>query len=262
MSEGGRLQTMTEFTQDPAGNGTAVSTGLDEVDVLVGIPSFNNERTIGHVVRAVVAGLAKYFPARAVLVNSDGGSTDRTRGSSSGPRSRSRLRPRRRTGPRRVHKHRHAVPRHPRKGERLPDDLRDRRRARGEGLLRPRQRPAEHHAGVDRAPPRARPDDGYEFVAPLLHAAPVRRDDHEHDRLPADPGPLRQADPPADRRRLRLLGTARPRSSRRGVWESAVARFGIDICMTTTALADGRICQSFLGAKIHDPKDPGSDLAP
>jgi hypothetical protein len=49
---------------------------------------------------------------------------------------------------------------------------------------------------------------------------------------------------------------------RQQVWESNVARFGIDIWMTTTALADGfKVCQSFLGAKIHDAKDPGSDLA-
>src|SRR5512143_594131 len=48
-------------------------------DIVVGIPSFNNAKTIGHVVRAVQAGLAKYFPARrAVIVNSDGGSTDGT----------------------------------------------------------------------------------------------------------------------------------------------------------------------------------------
>jgi hypothetical protein len=46
------------------------------------------------------------------------------------------------------------------------------------------------------------------------------------------------------------------------VWESNVARFGIDVWMTTTALADGyNVCQAFLGAKIHDAKDPGSDLA-
>ena len=44
--------------------------------------------------------------------------------------------------------------------------------------------------------------------------------------------------------------------------DSDVARFGIDIWMTTTALADGfRVCQAFLGAKIHDAKDPGADLA-
>ena len=37
---------------------------IGTVDLLVGIPSFNNERTIGHVVRAVVAGLAKHFPGK------------------------------------------------------------------------------------------------------------------------------------------------------------------------------------------------------
>src|SRR4030042_6278359 len=49
------------------------------VDILVGIPSYNNSPTIPHVVRAVSAGLAKYFPKyRTLLVNSDGGSTDGT----------------------------------------------------------------------------------------------------------------------------------------------------------------------------------------
>jgi glycosyltransferase involved in cell wall biosynthesis len=46
------------------------------------------------------------------------------------------------------------------------------------------------------------------------------------------------------------------------VWQSDVARFGIDIWMTTTALANGfKVAQSFLGAKIHDAKDPGADLS-
>jgi len=45
------------------------------------------------------------------------------------------------------------------------------------------------------------------------------------------------------------------------VWETDVARYGIDIWMTTTAIGDGfKVCQSYLGAKIHDAKDPGSDL--
>ena len=52
---------------------------IKEADILIGIPSYNNARTIGHVVRAVMAGVAKYFPkAKAVLANSDGGSTDGT----------------------------------------------------------------------------------------------------------------------------------------------------------------------------------------
>ncbi|MFL6102073.1 MAG: glycosyl transferase family 2, partial [Actinomycetes bacterium] len=49
------------------------------VDVLVGIPSFQNARTIGHVVRAVEAGLRKHFPDRRCLIAvSDGASTDGT----------------------------------------------------------------------------------------------------------------------------------------------------------------------------------------
>ncbi|GAG67472.1 unnamed protein product [marine sediment metagenome] len=53
---------------------------MGKADILVGIPSFNNEKSIEHVVRAVQYGLAKYFPKfRSVVMNSDGGSTDKTR---------------------------------------------------------------------------------------------------------------------------------------------------------------------------------------
>jgi hypothetical protein len=49
---------------------------------------------------------------------------------------------------------------------------------------------------------------------------------------------------------------------RKDVWGTEVARFGIDIWMTTVAIAEGfRVCQSFLGAKLHDAKDPGADLS-
>ena len=42
-----------------------------------------------------------------------------------------------------------------------------------------------------------------------------------------------------------------------------MARFGIDIWMTTSAITQGfRICQSNLGVKIHDVKDPGQHLGP
>lgn len=47
------------------------------------------------------------------------------------------------------------------------------------------------------------------------------------------------------------------------VWETDIARFGIDIWMTTVAICENiTICQSFMGAKIHDEKDPGKDLGP
>jgi glycosyltransferase involved in cell wall biosynthesis len=47
------------------------------------------------------------------------------------------------------------------------------------------------------------------------------------------------------------------------VWESDVAKFGIDIWMTTTAIVGGfKICQAKLGVKIHGEKDPSADLGP
>ena len=46
-------------------------------------------------------------------------------------------------------------------------------------------------------------------------------------------------------------------------WTAGHHRFGIDIWMTTSAITGGfAVCQTRLGAKIHDPKDPGSDLGP
>ncbi|TYB96786.1 MAG: glycosyltransferase [Kosmotoga sp.] len=47
-------------------------------------------------------------------------------------------------------------------------------------------------------------------------------------------------------------------------WESDVARFGIDIWMTITAINEGKKppMQAALGAKIHDAKDPGKHLGP
>ena len=49
----------------------------ENADIVIGIPSYNNAKTVGHVIRAVDAGLAKYFPdKKAVIINSDGGSKD------------------------------------------------------------------------------------------------------------------------------------------------------------------------------------------
>lgn len=49
----------------------------------------------------------------------------------------------------------------------------------------------------------------------------------------------------------------------RDVWLTDVAKFGIDIWMTTTAINEGaRLMQANLGVKIHDPKDPAEELGP
>ena len=53
---------------------------IGNADLLVGIPSYRNESTIGHVARAAVEGMARHFPGmKGVLVDSDGGSPDATR---------------------------------------------------------------------------------------------------------------------------------------------------------------------------------------
>jgi glycosyltransferase involved in cell wall biosynthesis len=47
------------------------------------------------------------------------------------------------------------------------------------------------------------------------------------------------------------------------VWETDVSRFGIDIWMTTTAINERfKVAQAYLGAKIHDAKDPATHLGP
>jgi len=50
---------------------------LKSVDIIVGIPSFNNANTIGNVVSNFANGLKQYFPHfKSLIINSDGGSTD------------------------------------------------------------------------------------------------------------------------------------------------------------------------------------------
>ena len=47
------------------------------------------------------------------------------------------------------------------------------------------------------------------------------------------------------------------------VWETDVAKFGIDIWLTTTAMIHkARIAQANLGVKVHDVKDPAESLGP
>jgi len=48
------------------------------VDIVVGIPSHRNGRTIGEVVKAVVQGLEQFPHRRILLMNADGGSSDNT----------------------------------------------------------------------------------------------------------------------------------------------------------------------------------------
>ena len=52
---------------------------VGEVDILVGLPTHNNARTVGSVVQTIRSGILQSFPReRAVIINADGGSRDGT----------------------------------------------------------------------------------------------------------------------------------------------------------------------------------------
>ncbi|MCI0525893.1 MAG: glycosyl transferase family 2 [Nitrospira sp.] len=231
-------------------------------DILVGIPSYNNAKTIGHVVRAVSAGLAKYFPeAKSVLVNSDGGSLDGTPQAlaDAGVDLQSIFIPHRVNPLNKISTPYHGIPG---KGSAfrlifesaqmlqvkacavVDADLRSITPEWIELLLRPILK------------------EKYDYVTPYYHR-------HKYDGTITNHivYPLTRA--LYGKRLLQPIGGefgfAGDLASyflTKDVWATDVARFGIDIWMTTTAIArDAKVCQAYLGAKIHDPKDPGADLS-
>jgi hypothetical protein len=238
---------------------------LDDIgsaEILVGIPSYNNADTVGHVVRAVSVGLAKHFPGhRAVLVNSDGGSSDETPAIVA------------RTTIDFQHffiadhqsiLHRIITPYHgiPGKGSAFRTIFEIARRLKTRAC-------AVVDADLRSISPEwiellLRPimEEGYDYVAPYY----LR---HKYDGTITNSlaYPLTRA---LYGQRIRqpiggefgFSGALAAHYLDQHVWESEVARFGIDIWMTTEAIASGaRVCQSFLGAKIHNPKDPSADLS-
>ncbi len=252
---------MTSVSLDPSIEARLREIG--QVDLVVGIPSYNNARTIGHVVRAAAAGLAKYFPdARGVIVNSDGGSSDGTPEAvaAAEPPSPGAILVTHRVAP--VHKI--VTPYHgiPGKGSAFRTIFAIARRLQARAC-----------ALVDSDLRSITPEwvqwllgpivmEGYDFVAPLY----LR---HKYDGTITNSivYPLTRALYGRDVRQpiggdFGVSGRLAAHYLSKPVWDSYVARFGVDIWMTTTAIADDfRVCQAFLGAKIHDAKDPGADLA-
>jgi len=52
---------------------------VGEVDILVGVPTHNNAKTIGVIVETIQAGILRFFPReRVAIINADGGSRDGT----------------------------------------------------------------------------------------------------------------------------------------------------------------------------------------
>ena len=223
----------------------------ERADIVVGIPSFRNAATIGHVTQAAAEGLRRNFPnMRAVIVNADGGSEDGTRD--------------------RVRASADGMP--------IVTGRYQGRSGKGSAFRAIFEAVtllgARACAVVDSDLRSITP----EWIARL--AGPIVRGDadyvtplyarHKHD------GTITNTIAYPLTRALYGSRVRQPIGGEFGfgaelartylaepVWDSDVAKFGIDIFMTTTALArSARIAQAFLGAKIHDPKDPGADLGP
>jgi hypothetical protein len=241
---------------------------LERADIMVGIPSFKNAATIGYVVRAAQAGLVQYFPdLRPVVVNSDAGSPDGTQRvvvETEPPEYIERIllvRPTNRLA--RVSLTYPEVDGIGGKGAALRTIFEIAAALEVQALV-----------VVDSDLRSIVPEwiellagpilkGGYDFVAPLY----VR---HKHD------GTITNTVTYPLTRALYGLRIRQPIGGDFGVsgdlvrqylasdgWTDEVSRFGIDIWMTTEALTGGfAVCQTRLGSKVHDPKDPGADLGP
>lgn len=255
------LAAASEF---PAGLAPHVE-DLAGAEILCGIPSFNNGRTIGNVVRAVEAGLRRAFPdVPAAIVISDGGSEDGTvdaaMEASTAPDEEYLLIDPKSPTPKRLALQYRGISG---KGSAFRTlftvadligaracavfdaDLRSVTPQWVEALVRP--------VLVN----------GHDFVAPMY-----ARHKYDGTITNAIAYPLTAALYGSVVRQpiggeFGFSGRLAAHWASKDVWETDVARYGIDIWMTTTAIVEGfRVCQTQLGAKVHDPKDPGSHLGP
>lgn len=226
---------------------------IGHADLIVGIPSYNNASTIGYVVKQAAKGMANHFPdVKSVLMNSDGGSPDNTRDvvvNTEVPTS--------------VEVVASQYQGLPGKGSALRAIFEAARMLRVKACV-----------VVDSDLRSITPDwirqlanpivnDNYDYITPYY-----RR--HKYDGTITNniAYPLTRALYGVDVRQpiggdFGLSGDLAKTYIAKDVWESNVARFGIDIWMTTTAINEGfRIAQTYLGVKIHDTKDPAAHLGP
>lgn len=238
---------------------------VGNADLMVGIPSFGNAETIGYVVRAATAGMVQYFPdLKPILVNSDGGSPDDTPRVAVSTES-----------PDYIEKVILVSPRH--KLQRITFTYQG---ISGKGTAVralfevARELKAKAFVMVDSDLRSIVPEwiellagpilkGGYDFVAPMY--ARFKYDGTITNNIAY---PLTRALYGARIRQpiggeFAVSGDLVQRYLELGTFDELTARFGIDIWMTHSAINEGfAVCQARLGAKIHDAKDPASDLGP
>jgi glucosylglycerate synthase len=241
---------------------------LGGADIMVGIPSFKNAATIGYVARAAQAGLVQYFPdLRPVLVNADAGSPDGTQRvvvDTEPPDYVERIllvRPRNRL--QRISLTYPEVDGVGGKGAALRTifQIADALKVQALVVVDSDLRSIVPEWIELLAGPIQK--GGFDFVAPLYSR-------YKYD------GTITNTVTYPLTRALYGLRIRQPIGGDFGVsgdlvahyleqddWDADVSKFGVDIWMTTKAITGGfAVCQTRLGAKVHDPKDPGADLGP
>ncbi|MHB8840492.1 MAG: glycosyltransferase [Candidatus Aquicultor sp.] len=227
---------------------------LGQADIIVGIPSFRNAGTISHVVRAAALGMTQFFPElKPVLVNADGGSDDRTCDIVLET-----------PVPPRVEKIVTTYRGPAGKGSAFQTifEIADRLRAKVCIVVDSDLRSITPEWIQLLGEPIYRHN--YGFVTP--HYLRYKYDGTITNSIAY---PLTRA-LYGQRSRQPIGGdfgvcwALAKVFSQEDIWsDENIHRFGIDIWMTTTAINEGfRICQSTMGVKLHDPKDPGADLGP
>lgn len=226
---------------------------IGRADLLIGIPSYNNDQTVQHVMKTASHGAAEYFPdLRTLIFLSDGGSTDDTRDEAKN------------------------VELHP-YTEKLVQIYRG---IPGKGSALRAVFEAASYLRVkativlDADLRSITPDWIHKLAAPVIsgeydYVAPLYSR-YKYDATITNNIAYNMT------RMLYGKGIRQPIGGdfcfstplaqtylKEDVWDTDVATFGIDIWMTTLAITTkSRMCQVRLGVKLHGKKDPGISLGP
>jgi hypothetical protein len=226
---------------------------LESADILVGIPCYNNEDTIASVIQAVSQGLAKhYLNHRAFLLVADGGSVDQTREQAENI----------------------SLPSDQSKQVTVYQGIGGKGSALRTIFAAAVELDVQACICVDADLRSIVPDWMHDMLAPIL--------DHGYDYVAPLYARYKYDGTITNNlvycltralygKRIRqpiggdfaFAGWLARHYLKQPVWDTDVARFGIDIWMTLQAVVSGaRICQTNLGVKLHDAKDPASALGP
>ncbi len=226
---------------------------IENADILMGIPCYNNQTTIAHVIQMVSHGLAKHYSdKRSVILIADGGSTDDTREAA----KEFEIKP--------WQEKIVSIYRGPAgKGTALRSVFETARRLNVKVCAMVDSDLRSITADWVRYLLDPILTKGYQYVSPVY----VR---HKYDGTITNNIVYNLTRALYGKRIRQPIGGDFAISNdvarfytEQDVWDTDVARFGIDIWMTTSAITQGfRICQSNLGVKIHDVKDPGQHLGP